>query len=163
MFWICTDTTINWQAVTGMGQLSIGAAVGLVALLQWRTAHRQARTAQAKLRAGLFERRQAKYEEVLRVARLIQLGDAKPHESIDLQRLRKEAIWVFSAEISEWIRQNIEKVATELEEKRATSADQNLPRKERITLVHRKHDLQLLLSANLDELSNIVTPHMSLA
>ncbi|MDN8643540.1 hypothetical protein Q0S19_03535 [Stenotrophomonas indicatrix] len=57
-------TDLQIKLFTAIGQISVAAAVGLIAYRQWRTAEQQAATARKKLKADLFDRRLAAFEEL---------------------------------------------------------------------------------------------------
>lgn len=162
MLWICTDATVNWTAVAAVGQLCLGAGVAFVAYRQWRTAQSQAETARKKLRAELFDRKYAKYEELVSLATTVMHGRAPDSCTVDIQRVRKEMSWLFGEEASNWVKQEVEKIARDIWLQEQLFNNTHAPPAERKQILIKKHDLILLLSNNLDKLASVITPQMTL-
>lgn len=163
MFWICTDAMIDWSAIAAIGQLILGGAVGYVAIRQWFTAQSQAITARNKLRAELFDRRYAKYQELIGFATTVMHGGSAMHVPIEIQRVRKEMEWIFGSAVSEWVKVNIEKVAFNHRQSEHLVASTERGTEVFKAVVSTQYNQQMQLSENLDQLASLLTPQMNLS
>jgi len=166
MFWICTEAAIDWKAVSAVGQLTLGLAVGYVAFRQWRTAQAQAETARRKLRADLFDRRFAAYRRIVDICDAIydMPGTIEDHRFVlekwmELERLSKEIGWIFDAEISRYAAEEVVPYTWEisalisvLEE---CKSDPDIPVPE-LTLLKAK----VVLQQRLGELTKLMDPYL---
>lgn len=155
-------TDLQIKLFTAIGQIAIAAAVGTIAYRQWRTAQTQADTARKKLRADLFDRKYAKYEELVGLATTAMQGRAPDHVLVDIQRVRKEMAWIFGDVISSWVREHIEKTARNIGVQETLYADGDAPLPERRAILIKKYNYQLALSNNLDALSAKISAQMTL-
>ena len=159
MFWICTDAMINWPAVTGVGQLAVGAAVFVVAYRQWQTARN-------KLKSDIYERRRATYSELVSSVKLIteremiENPDRLTAHVVDIERIAQELAWVFGEKVGAkaW---KIYEAALDLEiaQTNALEASRGSDRRELIDVYHARFaDVHLQLSG----LTRLITPLMRL-
>jgi hypothetical protein len=85
------------QYVNALGTLIIAAAVGVIALLQWRTAHQ-------RVVLDLFERRMKIIDELLRVvAEILIHGAVQSNDSDAFIRATRGAEFLFAPEVQKYL------------------------------------------------------------
>lgn len=97
-------TDLQIKLFTALGQILVAAAVGMVALRQWRTAQQQAETARNKLRLDLFEKRVETFD---RIRRLLEINfPGVPNEEVsrelwDLAGPSGKIRWLFGPHVQQ--------------------------------------------------------------
>lgn len=109
-------TDLQIKLFTALGQLSIACIVGYIAYQQWQTARR-------KLKADLFDRRFAAYDELTRLVNNVLYGaqdgasdsaQVGVHTVDELERVAQEMAWLFDQIVANYVKEHIAAAALQV-------------------------------------------------